>query len=406
MMLLPADFETLLTEQLGAEEYAALAGAINSDPIISVRLNSNKPSLLFADAEPVPWCADGRYLKERPSFTLDPLFHAGCYYVQEASSMFISHLLKTYLPTILSVEPQTLTCLDLCAAPGGKSTLLLNELPSKATLIANEPIRQRAHILRENIIKWGYPNVIVTSNFAADFQPLGSVFDLILCDAPCSGEGMFRKDPNSIEEWSLKNVEMCWQRQREIVSDIWPTLRDGGLLIYSTCTYNHFEDEDNVQWIADELGADILPLCDLPEWGIRNGHFFPHHTRGEGFFVAVLQKHGEGRSKELDYKKLHKRLNILLEGIEPGKIVDKKGTTEPSQSQAMSTAVNHSQWPNVELPLDEALNYLRAEALHLPDGTPRGYVLLTYQHHPLGFCKNIGTRANNLYPTEWRIRKK
>ena len=414
MMQLPPDFETLLTEQLGAEEYAALAQAIDREPVISVRLNGNKPSQMFADAEPVPWCADGRYLTERPPFTLDPLFHAGCYYVQEASSMFISHLLKTYLPSLLSAEqqncktkePKNLQCLDLCAAPGGKSTLLLNELPSDATLIANEPIRQRAHILRENIIKWGYPNVLVTSNFAADFQPLGTVFDLILCDAPCSGEGMFRKDPDSIQEWSLKNVEMCWQRQREIVSDIWPTLRDGGLFIYSTCTYNHFEDEDNVQWIADELGADILPLCDLPEWGIRNGHFFPHLTRGEGFFVAVLQKHGEARSKVLDHKKLHKRLNILLEGIEPGTVVDKKGTVEPSQSQAMSTAVDHSQWPTVELSLDEALNYLRAEALHLPDDTPRGYVLLTYQHHPLGFCKNIGNRANNLYPTEWRIRKK
>ena len=400
-MQLPADFEALMTEQLGTDEYRLLAQAIAGNPAISIRLNSRKPANVFTDAKPVPWCAEGRYLTERPQFTLDPLFHAGCYYVQEASSMFISHLLRTYLP-----EQSGLTCLDLCAAPGGKSTLLLNDLPSNATLIANEPIRQRAHILRENIIKWGSPNAIVTSNFAADFQPLGAVFDLILCDAPCSGEGMFRKDSDSIGEWSLRNVAMCAERQRQIVGDIWPTLREGGLFIYSTCTFNHFEDEDNVQWIANELGADILPLCDQPEWGIRGGHFFPHRTQGEGFFVAILRKHGEGKHKDLDAKKLRKHLNILLEGTEPGRVVDRKGTVEPSQSQAMSTAIDHSQWPSVELSLEDALSYLRTEPLHLPNDTPRGYVLLTYQHFPLGFCKNIGARANNLYPSEWRIRKK
>ncbi|MBQ9641024.1 MAG: hypothetical protein IJV06_05645 [Bacteroidaceae bacterium] len=399
-MQLPPDFEHLLKTQIGNEEYEALALALQQEPVTSIRLNSRKPSAVFADTEPVAWCAEGRYLAERPPFTLDPLLHAGCYYVQEASSMFISHLLKHYSPS------EGATCLDLCAAPGGKSTLLLNDLPSNATLIANEPMRQRAHILRENIIKWGSPNALVTSNFAADFQPLGSVFDLILCDAPCSGEGMFRKDPEAIREWSLRNVELCWQRQRQIVGDIWPTLRPGGLFIYSTCTFNHFEDEDNVAWIASELGADILPLCAPAEWGIVDGHFFPHRTRGEGFFVAILRKHGEAKHKPLDSKKLHKHLNFLLEGIEPGRTVDKKGTTEPSQSQAMSTATDHSPWPSVELSLDDALSYLRTEALHLPDTTPRGYVLLTYQQHPLGFCKNIGSRANNLYPTEWRIRKK
>ncbi|MBQ9363861.1 MAG: rRNA cytosine-C5-methyltransferase [Bacteroidaceae bacterium] len=407
-MQLPADFEALMTKQLGTDEYRLLAQAIVGNPVTSIRLNSRKPADVFTEAKPVPWCTEGRYLTERPQFTLDPLLHAGCYYVQEASSMFISHLLKHYLPKASPIGKgmEGVTCLDLCAAPGGKSTLLLNDLPDGTTLIANEPIRGRAHILRENIIKWGAHNAIVTSNFAADFQPLGAVFDLILCDAPCSGEGMFRKDPEAIKEWSLHNVEICWQRQREIVGDIWPTLREGGLFIYSTCTYNHFEDEDNVQWIANELGADILPLCDQPEWGIREGHFFPHRTQGEGFFVAILRKHGEGKHKELDKKKLRKHLNILLEGIEPGRIVDKKGTVEPSQSQAMSTAIDHSQWPSVELPLEDALSYLHTEALHLPDDTPRGYVLLTYQHHPLGFCKNIGNRANNLYPTEWRIRKK
>ena len=422
-MQVPPDFETLMRQQLGEAEYGLFRQALDVDPVVSVRLNSHKPAPLFVDADRVPWCNEGRYLAQRPQFTLDPLLHAGCYYVQEASSMYISHLLHTLpSPFAHAVEPRVAPgrhveslplwshcgglCLDLCAAPGGKSTLLLNDLPPDVVLIANEPVRQRAHILRENIVKWGSPNAVVTSNHAADFQPLGPVFDLILCDAPCSGEGMFRKDPDSIAQWSLKNVEMCQQRQRQIVSDIWPTLREGGLFIYSTCTYNHLEDDDNVSWIAETLGADPLPLGDSPEWGIVGGHFYPHLTRGEGFFVAVLRKQGETKAKALDLKRLHQQLNILYEGVEPGRVVDRKGTLEPSHSQALCWATDHSQWPAAELTVEEALSYLRAEALRLPLGVPRGYVLLTYGQHPLGFCKNIGSRANNLYPAEWRIRKK
>lgn len=423
-MQLPQDFEHLMRQQIGDVEYEALAKALDEEPITSIRLNTHKPCSTFSETDdstckptceqpstvggyttPVPWCQDGFYLKERPQFTLDPLFHAGCYYVQEASSMFLSHLLHTYLPT-LTDGGSPITALDLCAAPGGKSTLIQNALPEGSTLIANEPIRQRAQILRENIIKWGNPNAIVTSNYAPDFQPLGTVFDLIVCDAPCSGEGMFRKDPDSIKEWSLQNVETCWKRQREIVTDIWDTLRDGGLFIYSTCTYNHFEDEDNVQWIAEELGAEILPLCDNPSWGIQGGHFFPHHTRGEGFFVAVLRKQGGNNRRAIDQKKLHKHLHVLLEGVEHGTAVDKKGTIEPHHHEAMATSTDKGKYPSVELTLDEALDYLRCEALHLPSETPRGYIMVTYLGHPLGFCKNIGNRANNLYPKEWRIRKK
>lgn len=396
-----------MRQQIGDAEYEALSKALGTEPITSVRLNPLKPSTSFSatDTIPVPWCPDGLYLKERPQFTLDPLFHAGCYYVQEASSMFLSHLLRIYLPT-LAEGNSSITALDLCAAPGGKSTLIQNALPEGSTLIANEPIRQRAQILRENIIKWGNPNAIVTNNYAPDFQPLGTVFDLIVCDAPCSGEGMFRKDPDSIAEWSLQNVETCWKRQREIITDIWDTLRDGGIFIYSTCTYNHFEDEDNVMWIAEELGAEILPLCDEAQWGIQGGHFFPHHTMGEGFFVAVLRKQGGNNKRAIDKKKLYKHLHILLEGVEHGTVVDKKGTIEPHHHEAMATCTDKDKYPSVELPLDEALNYLRCEALHLPADAPRGYVMVTYQGHPLGFCKNIGNRANNLYPKEWRIRKK
>ncbi len=400
-MILPEDFSRMMKELLGEEEFQLFLKALDEEPVCSARLNRRKPSERFQDEECVAWCEKGRYLKERPQFTLDPLMHAGCYYVQEASSMFVSHLLKVYAR---GEEP--MMCLDLCAAPGGKSTLLLDFLPEGSWLFANEPIRQRASILKENIVKWGNPNVTVTSNYARDFQPLGPVFDLILCDAPCSGEGMFRKDADSIGEWSMSNVMMCQKRQREIIRDIWDNLHDGGLFIYSTCTYNHYEDEDNVRWIAEELGADILPLYDEKSWGVVDGHFYPHRTKGEGFFVAILQKEGESRRCSLDAKKVQKNLHVLLNGIEPGRVVDRKGTVEPSQSEAMTVDENKKEWPKVELSLSDALQYLRGESLVLNADAPRGYVLLTYEGYPLGFCKNIGSRANNLYPAEWRIKKK
>ncbi len=400
-MTLPEDFCKMMKEQLGEKEYQLFAKALDEEPVCSVRMNPKKPSDRFQDEECVPWCESGRYLKERPQFTLDPLFHAGCYYVQEASSMFIRNLLRVY-----TMMEGPMVCLDLCAAPGGKSTLLLDFLPEGSWLFANEPIRQRASILKENIVKWGNPNVIVTSNYAKDFQPLGPMFDLILCDAPCSGEGMFRKDADSIGEWSMNNVMMCQKRQREIIRDIWDNLREGGLFIYSTCTYNHYEDEDNVKWIAEELGADILPYCAEKDWGIVDGHFYPHRTKGEGFYVAILQKDGERPRCSLDAKKIMKNLHILLNGVEPGRVVDRKGTVEPSQSEAMTTASKKMKQPQVELSLNDALQYLRGESLTLSADAPKGYVLLTYEGHPLGFCKNIGSRANNLYPAEWRIKKK
>ena len=254
-MNLPQDFEQMMTQHLGKEEYDQLAEALSLPAPTSIRINPKKVAAeelaMLKEAEQVPWCKDGFYLKERPSFTFDPLFHAGCYYVQEASSMFLSHILNQYVK-----EP--VVALDLCAAPGGKSTLALSELPEGSLLIANEVVRQRANILAENIMKWGNPNCIVTNNYAEDFQAFSDAFDLIICDAPCSGEGMFRKDPNSIEEWSFANVDTCWRRQRDIVRDIWHTLKEGGLFIYSTCTYNPLEDEENVAWMAKTLGAEVL----------------------------------------------------------------------------------------------------------------------------------------------------
>ena len=450
-MTLPPDFQRTMTNYLGKEEYAQLAEALSLPAPTSIRINPRKNgqlSTLNSQLSPIPWCPDGFYLKERPSFTFDPLFHAGCYYVQEASSMFLAHILKQYVN-----EP--VVALDLCAAPGGKSTLALSELPQGSLLIANEVVRQRANILAENLIKWGNPNCMVTNNYAADFQAFGNTFDLIICDAPCSGEGMFRKDPDSIKEWSLDNVEVCWRRQRDIVQNIWHTLKDGGLFVYSTCTYNPLEDEENVAWIAQTLGAEVLSCHPLPEWGLteRNTHFFPHRTKGEGFFVSVLRKTGKeqeasdisrrkkdrGNKKEkkaakipaalsgwlterqdftileagdvfraiptahMDlYQQAAQTLKLLHAGIE---LATPKGKNlQPYQSLAMSNNLNRAAFPLVEVDEQQAIAYLRTEALQLPPHVPVGYVLIAHQGHPLGFAKNIGNRANNLYPSEWKIR--
>ncbi len=452
-MTLPVDFERTMMNYLGKEEYAQLAEALALPAPTSIRINKQKETISALNCQlstvncqlsPVPWCPDGFYLSERPSFTLDPLFHAGCYYVQEASSMFLSHVLKQYVK-----EP--VVALDMCAAPGGKSTLALSELPEGSLLIANEVVRQRANILAENIIKWGNPNCIVTNNYAEDFEAFSNVFDLIICDAPCSGEGMFRKDPASIEEWSLANVDTCWRRQRDIVQNIWHTLKEGGIFIYSTCTYNPLEDEENVAWIAKTLGAEVLSCQPLPEWGLteKSTHFYPHRIKGEGFFISVLRKTSEeerrrrgkeekkGKQntaipKELKgwlsegehftimetnetflafptahlniYQQAKRSLKVIHAGIELA--ISKGKNLQPSQSLAMSNNLNKDSFPTVEVDEQQAIAYLRTEALQLPSDTPKGYVLITYQGHPLGFAKNIGNRANNLYPAEWRIRKK
>lgn len=353
--------------------------------------------------------------------------------------------------------------LDLCAAPGGKSTLLRSLLSEDAVLVSNEVMRSRAQVLAENITKWGHPRCIVTSNYPADFTPLGPLFDLILVDAPCSGEGMFRKDEVAVTEWSPENVAICRQRQREILTDIWPTLRPDGLLVYSTCTFNTEEDEENVRWMMENLGAELLPVDVNPAWGITPSlipdvphayRFMPGHTRGEGFFLAVVRKKADDNvdanlypkkraasvtaSKKRDamkssaisswlaspgsymYKEdnngivaiptdmeqLHTLLTSHLRLLKTGiALAEVKGRDViPTHELAMSTALNPDAFPSCELGYTDVLHYLRREAIVLPSDMPRGFVLATWRGLPLGFVKNIGNRANNLYPQEWRIR--
>lgn len=407
---------------MGEELYSTLISGLTDTPPVSIRLNPFKVAkdAYLEDEEqlnglqltPVPWAKDGYLLSERPSFTLDPLFHAGAYYVQEASSMFLDFIIRQ-----LVKEPVTM--LDLCAAPGGKTTCAMAALPEGSILYSNEPIRTRANILAENVMKFGHPGIIVTNNYAKDYAKAKKTFDVILTDVPCSGEGMFRKDPNAINEWSTSNVDSCWKLQRSIVEDIWQCLKPGGILIYSTCTFNAHEDEENVQWIIDNLGADPIALEGVKEeWNITGAlkgnlpvyRFIPGKTKGEGLFMAVMRKKGrptQGSTPTLLKKDgkismKEKGLKVMTHGINPPTQKGKK--TIPDISLALSINQKENNYPHVDVDRQTAINYLRREAITLPADTPRGIVTITYKVLGLGFANNIGNRANNLYPQEWRIK--
>ena len=384
-MQLPEDFLRETRLLLGDDRFNSYMKAFNEEAPVSIRLNP-KLSTGGRPQDKVLWCEEGYYLSDRPQFTFDPLFHAGCYYVQEAASMFICHILRQF-------ENKPVAVLDLCAAPGGKSTALRSVLPEASLLVSNEPIPTRAQILLENITKWGAENCIVTNNYPRDFRKAKTKFDLILCDVPCSGEGMFRKDPATISEWSVQNVGKCWRLQREIVADAWECLNPGGTLIYSTCTFNTKENEENVRWIIHTYDAEPIDIPTDPSWRITGSllsgfdapvyRFIPGITRSEGLFVCALRK--RMKSEELRMKS-----SSLF--------------TLNSKLKILQTDLPQGDFPCVALSYSDALRYLRGEALVLPAETPRGIVTVTYQGFPLGPVKNIGNRANNLYPKPWRIK--
>ncbi|MEA4936427.1 MAG: rRNA cytosine-C5-methyltransferase [Paludibacter sp.] len=429
------------TRSLLETSYLDLEKALEDPSPVSVRVNNKKANYCPSDRK-VLWCDDGYYLDERPLFTADPLFHAGVYYVQEASSMFLQQIVQMFFS-------RAETVLDLCAAPGGKTTLLAQNLPEGSLLVSNEINRSRAMILAENVIKWGNPNVIVTNESPASFKKLPGFFDAIIVDAPCSGEGMFRKDPGSIEEWSIQNVQQCVIRQKNILEEAWDSLKPEGILVYSTCTYNREENEENIQWACDHLGAELLrPEIDAFEGIVQSDYglrFYPHRIEGEGFFISVLKKTDENTSqirikedkkllkvnKSVDYcaKVMHpeayeiietnqqltayakkhiaksffisKELNCLVNGVT---LFDIKGKDiVPHPQFALSKIINPLAFNKVDVDLSTAISFLRKENVFLSDA-PKGYLLITYQHQPLGWVKNLGNRCNNLYPQHWRIR--
>ena len=444
---MPIDFETRMRGQIGAE-YDSYVAALEAPMPTSIRLNPHKSSALADTNDVVGWEPQGRYLAERPVFTLDPLLHAGAYYVQEASSMFAGYALRQIIGNETNIH-----ILDLCAAPGGKSTHYASLIGDKGLLVCNEVISSRVPILCENLTKWGCPNAVVTNNDPSDFGRLGGFFDVVAVDAPCSGEGMFRRDAVAVNEWSVANTRICAQRQQRIVADVWDALKPGGYLIYSTCTFCPDEDENLMSWIANEFGAENIAIDIKPEWNItpieKDGcvgyRFIQHRTRGEGFFCCVFRKTdgSSASSKKLKNKvtpvpkKLIPRLQEMTTGtdfeyylkndtaiavpqaiasdvltIADALTVRKMGTAiahifgdklAPEHNLALSWALNRQAFNAVELPIPDALRYLHRDNVFVTDAAT-GFNLVTYNNLPLGWIKNIGNRWNNLYPQNWKIR--
>ncbi len=449
MIQLPSAFRDQMQHQL-ADEFPAFEGALAQETPVSIRLNPRKPALDTVGLDPVPWCDNAFYLPERPVFTLDPLFQAGAYYVQEASSMLLVEALRQ---TANLKRP--LRVLDLCAAPGGKTTLLASMLSPDSMLISNEVIRTRVPILRENVEKWGYPNVVISNHDPDDFAGLAGFFDVVVVDAPCSGEGLFRKDVDARQEWSEANVQTCSARQKRILAAAAPLLDERGILIYSTCTYNDSENLENVQFLM-ENGFKNRQLDLPPDWnvverltGTSVGYqCYPHRVRGEGFFISVFQKTGFAPALKTnsrpfrDWRPLRPRetaevrgwlanpdqfsywtkpnldviavpvtlekalylVNDVLKnkgfGLDLGTF---KGTDFiPAHALALSTALAPG-LPGVELSREDALRYLKKENL-IMDESVRGWLLARHKGLPLGWMKGVGNRVNNYLPKDWRIR--
>lgn len=411
--------------------------------ITSIRLNPfKKTDLNFELNDIVPWSDAGFYLDKRPSFTHDPLFQAGCYYVQEPGSMFIEFVLKQ---TIDLTKP--LKILDACAAPGGKSTLINSLINEESLLVANEFIRSRADVLAQNLSKWGTCNTVVTNNDTQKFTELTSFFDAIVIDAPCSGSGLFRKQPDAIDQWSEDNVTTCCTRQKKILADLIPSLKEGGVLVYSTCSYSAEENEQIVEWMMGEFDLDYLTLPIKKEWGIieteRGYRFYPHLTKSEGFFCAVLKKKSAEQSPFMPKKKsglevskaelsilapflglsdnliikkndlfhflnlaalnfliaFEKQLYFKKAGAVIGEIKGKDMV--PHHELALITTINKD-LPRLELNEEQALKFLKKENFTY-ESSKKGLVLVTYKNQGLGWAKVLPNRLNNYIPNELRI---
>ena len=405
-------FRTSLASSIGSEDAAKVISALEEEPSVSIRLNPFKtpdtPLPILEGAEEVPWSPFGRILAVRPSFTLHPLFHAGAYYVQDSSAMYVGQEFRRVLDLMKGRRP--LMVLDLCAAPGGKTTDLAASLRlalgDDFVLVANEVMRQRASVLSDNVAVWGDPSVVVTSVDPKAFASLPGFFDIILADVPCSGEGMFRKDPRAVEEWSPQTVELCAARQKRILADVWPSLKDGGVLVYSTCTFEPSENDENLLWAASELGGEVMdPAGDDGVRTTRAGHLLlPGEVPGEGQWVGSLVKSGQlpagGVSVQEAFRRLE-RLRPLRMGVRKGETKGKDFV--PDADWVLSMTFDRGAYPMTPVDKQTALRFLHKDTIVLPDA-PLGYNVLTYRGLPLGFVKNLGSRCNNLHPASRRIR--
>lgn len=443
---MPAEFLKRLQAQFPSD-FTRFIESIDQPAAVSLRVNPHKFSLP-GFAERIPWCDTGAFLTQRPSFTLDPVFHSGAYYVQEASSMFLEQAFR-------QIEHRKgRIVLDLCAAPGGKSTHLLSLLDRDDLLVSNEVIRSRVSVLDENIRKWGHQNVVICNSDPADFGKLEGLFDVVLVDAPCSGEGLFRRDASAIQQWSVDNTNLCATRQRRILADIWPSLKNGGYLIYSTCTFNPEENEENLRWLAKNNEVESIRIQVQENWGVEEiensglfGYrFLPYRVKGEGFFLTLIRKK-EGCNSYLIPKKtkpkfekmpkqyaeirnwlssadseffakseflvafpeskvpvlnaLSGQLRVISFGLPVAQF--KKNDLLPEHTFALSIDRNPRVFESIELDLRDALLYLKKDEIRI-NSSGKGWVLVQYQGVPLGFVKNLGNRANNYFLKEWRIR--
>ncbi len=407
---------------------------------MSIRLNPLKPA--YVAGLPVPWCTNGRYLPTRPSFTLDPLLHAGAYYVQEASSMLLE---QAFLRT--GLQDRDCLALDLCAAPGGKSTHLAALLTKGSLLVCNEVVPARQGPLMENIWKHGRANTVVTGSASATFAALENSFDLVLVDAPCSGEGMFRKDPFARQQWSERLVTNCSRTQHDILRHAWATIRPGGWLVYSTCTWERSENEEQVLDLV-RSGAELVPVTMEKEWGVvrtdAGYRCYPHRVTGEGFFITLLRKPGTLQDHQHDEQLaqmptevapwlrdsdafapreqhgmlyasparwastmtlLCQTLRVLSPGIP---VAERKGESwRPHAALALNELLAPDAFPAVDLDREQALTYLRGETA-LPMGSNadsnRGVRLVRHAGQSLGWMHAAGDRWNNGWPKPWRIR--
>ncbi len=392
----------ILERAVGHDKAGLSFDAFSQSPSVSIRYNPYK--LPAPEGNDVPWNKYGVILRERPRFVMDPLFHAGCYYVQDSSAMIVGHMVREHLDRFEGLG-RPVRVLDLCAAPGGKTTDLAASLRDRFgdgfLLVANEVMRARASVLGDNVAVWGDPNVTVTSCDPKSFSRLEGFFDIIVADVPCSGEGMFRKDPKAVEDWSEEAVALCASRQKRILADSWPSLREGGILIYSTCTFEEAENDSNVEWTAKELGAEPMAYDYSKLPGViptRNGGLLmPGFVPGEGQYVSVLEKTAESGSTRLGPEVLHTLRSGLVKGTTKGKDL------VPSADWAVSIFPPTDIYPTVELDRETALKFLHRDGIFI-EGQPEGFLLVCFEGHPLGFVKNIGRRWNNLHPQNRRIR--
>ena len=455
--MIKESFRKYLEEAIGSENALVAFSAFDAPASVSVRKNPFK-SGQTPQGRQVPWCAHGRLLCERPQFTLDPHFHGGAYYVQDSSSMFVGHVFRTLVSQDNMPAGRPVRVLDLCAAPGGKTTDIAASLREifgdRFLLVSNEVMKQRVGILADNAALWGDPNVVVTSDDPRAFASLPGFFDVIVADVPCSGEGMFRKDEEAQNQWSEDNVALCEARQRRIIADVWPALAQDGLFIYSTCTFNKYENDGNMDWISKELGAEHMTGSDIV--GISDGviktdygySLVPGFVEGEGQYCGALRKTSEVEFKDIRQRQprpgkggketpmpkglekllnrdasfrmkgdtvtavpaalaqmvasLEQNLHIVAAGTALGTV--KGSLLVPDADLALSLMLKDDAFPSVEVDRMTALAYLHRDAITLPSETEKGYVIIKYEGLPLGFVKNLGNRCNSLHPQSRRIR--